>query len=245
MIRIVRSDLPAGTVAEMAVLTRAIASTPVDDRSEKARASWRSQAKVRSSVRSVLGEMAVGFTTCMYCGESRGTDVDHFEPVVRNPLRAFDWLNHLLACSTCNSHQKGRRFPVDASGAPLPIDPTAEDPFEHLLLTLSLGVYSPLTEKGEATIAVLGLNERGLPEGRKHARKVVALALREWDRARERDRSDEMAENVRTVQDQPFADVCQSMLRQAFSPGADVVFSDCPDLLVLLRREDLREALLR
>jgi hypothetical protein len=35
------------------------------------------------------------------------------------------------------------------------------------------------------------------------------------------------------------------MLRQAFSPGAEVVFSDSPDLLELLRRDDLRGALLR
>ncbi|WP_258947019.1 HNH endonuclease [Lentzea californiensis] len=189
--------------------------------------------------------MAIGFTTCMYCGESRGTDVDHFEPIVRNPLRTFDWLNHLLACSSCNSHQKGKQFPVDEDGSPLLIDPTAEDPFDHLLLALSIGVYSPLTTKGESTIKVLGLNERGLPKGRMHARKVVELVLREWDRARERERSDEMQEHVRTVQDQPMADVCQSMLRQALSPGADIVFSDSPALLALLRRIDLREALLR
>jgi hypothetical protein len=54
-----------------------------------------------------------------------------------------------------------------------------------------------------------------------------------------------MLEQVHTVQDQPMADVCQSMLRQALSPGADIVFSDSPDLLALLRRADLREALLR
>jgi len=181
----------------------------------------------------------------MYCGECRGTDVDHFEPIARNPLRTFDWLNHLLACSTCNSHQKRDRFPVDEDGSALLIDPTAEDPFDHLLLTLSLGVYTALTTKGQVTIEVLGLNGRGLPRGRMRARNVVELALREWDRARVRDRSDEMQKQVRTVRDQPFADVCQSMLRQAFSPGADIVFSDSPDLLALLRRDDLRAALLR
>jgi hypothetical protein len=228
----------------MGELTQKISSAPPAERAENARASWRS-APVRKPIRAVLGKMAAGFETCMYCGESRGTDVDHFEPIARNPLRTFDWLNHLLACSTCNSHQKGKRFPVDRDGNPLLVDPTAEDPFDHLLLTLSLGIYSPLTPKGEATIAVFGLNERGLPRGRMHARKVVGLALREWDRARACARSDEMQEQVRTVQDQPFADVCQSMLRQAFSPGADVVFSDSPDLLVLLRKPELREALLR
>ncbi|SDL19645.1 hypothetical protein SAMN04488074_109251 [Lentzea albidocapillata subsp. violacea] len=181
----------------------------------------------------------------MYCGESRGTDIDHFDPIARNPLRAFDWLNHLLACSTCNSHQKRDRFPVDEDGNPLLVDPTSEDPFDHLLLTLSLGIYSPLTPKGKATIEVCGLNDRGLPRGRMQARRVVGLALRAWNEACEGNRSGEMLEHVHTVREQPFADVCQSMLRQAFSPGADVVFGDSPDLLALLRKPELREALLR
>ncbi|HUQ57102.1 HNH endonuclease [Lentzea sp.] len=228
----------------MAELTEKISSESPADRPEKARSSWRNST-IRKPVRAALGEMAAGFETCMYCGESRGTDVDHFEPIVRNPLRTFDWLNHLLACSACNSHQKRDQFPLDQDGTPLLIDPTAEDPFNHLLLTLSLGIYSPLTLKGEVTIEVCGLNRRGLPQGRMHARNVVELALHAWDRARGRDRSDEMRKHVRTVQGQPFADVCQSMLRQALSPGADIVFSDSPDLLELLRSPDLRQALLR
>ncbi|WP_156094174.1 HNH endonuclease [Lentzea aerocolonigenes] len=228
----------------MSAATEKIRSTPLDERYEKAHAAWRNLT-IRKTVRARLGEMAAGPERCMYCGESRGATVDHFEPVARNPLRTFDWLNHLLACTPCNSHEKGEQFPLDADGHPLLIDPTAEDPFEHLLLTLSLGVYRPLTPKGQATIDVLGLNRRGLPNGRMHARKVVELALHAWDRAHAHARSDETQKHVQTVQDQPFADVCQSMLRQAFSPGADLVFSDAPDLLALLRRDDLRAALLR
>ncbi|MFD4643870.1 HNH endonuclease [Lentzea sp. NPDC058436] len=228
----------------MDTLTQAINVSPPDEQCAKARASWRTSS-VRTSVRAVLGDMATGLGTCMYCGESRGTDIDHFEPIARNPLRTFDWLNHLLACSTCNSHQKRDQFPVDDAGDPLLIDPTAEDPFDHLLLTLSAGEYFPLSAKGEATIEVCGLNKRGLPKGRMHARKVVSSVLRDWDRARAGSRSDEMLEHVQTVRDQPFADVCQSMLRQALSPGADVLFSDFPDLLALLRKPELREALLR
>lgn len=48
---------------------------------------------------SVLRQMAPGLERCMYCGDNQGTDIDHFEPLARNPLRTFDWLNHLLACS--------------------------------------------------------------------------------------------------------------------------------------------------
>ncbi|MEV6715019.1 HNH endonuclease [Lentzea sp. NPDC051208] len=228
----------------MSKATEKIRVASPDERYGKADAAWRKSA-IRKTVRARLGEMAPGYERCMYCGESRGTSVDHFEPVARNPLRTFDWLNHLLACTTCNSHEKREQFPVDEDGNPLLIDPTAEDPFDHLRLTLTLGVYRSRTPKGQATINVFGLNKPGLVKGRMHARKVVTSALRDWGRAHERDRADEMLEHVQTVQDQPMADVCQSMLREALSPGADVVFSESLDLLVLLRREDLRSALLR
>ncbi|MFD4673555.1 HNH endonuclease [Lentzea sp. NPDC058450] len=243
MIRIARSDLPRRTATALAKATEKIRAAHPDERYTNAKAAWENSS-AKKTVKAKLEEMAYGSERCMYCGESRGTSVDHFEPVERNPLRTFDWLNHLLACTTCNCHEKGKQFPVDDAGNPLLIDPTAEDPFDHLLLTLSLGIYRHLTPKGEATIAVCGLNRPGLTRGRMQARSVVALALREWDRARERDSADEMLGQVQVVREQPMADVCQSMLRQAFSPGADLVFSDSPDLLALLRREDLRQALL-
>lgn len=224
--------------------TEKIKLIPSGQRCDQARAYW-GNSTIRKPVKLALGEMAAGFERCMYCGDSRGTDIDHFEPIARNPLRTFDWLNHLLACSTCNSHQKRDRFPVDEDGNPLLIDPTAEDPFDHLLLTLSLGEYIPLTPKGQATIDVCGLNRYELSMGRMQARNVVELAVLAWDRACQQNRSDEMQKHVRTVQEQPFADVCQSMLRQAFSPGADAVFSDSPDLLSLLRTDELQAALLR
>ncbi|HEX4833183.1 MAG TPA: HNH endonuclease [Trebonia sp.] len=188
--------------------------------------------------------MAPGLEQCMYCGEDEGTDIDHFEPLARNPLRTFDWLNHLLACSTCNSHNKRNQFPLDADDQPLLIDPTAEDPFDHLLLTLSLGHYEPLTTKGKATIEVCELNRPLLERGRVRSRRVVNYCVRAWASAHRESNAKAMAEAVTTVQEQPFADVCQAMLRQAQSPGAEIVFSDSPEILALLRDPELRDALL-
>lgn len=34
----------------------------------------------------------------MYCYESRGTDVDHFVPIARDPMLTFEWTNHILPC---------------------------------------------------------------------------------------------------------------------------------------------------
>jgi hypothetical protein len=166
------------------------------------------------------------------------------------PLRTFDWLNHLLACSTCNSNQKRDEFPIGVDGQPLLIDPTAEDPFAHMTLSLSTDEYHPLSDKGRVTIEVCGLNRRQLVDGRRRSRNTVALLLREWVEAY-RTSHGRINTIVETIRQQPFADVCQAMLRQVGAPGAAVVFSDpevaglAPDLLTLLRMPELRAALLR
>ena len=54
----------------------------------------------------------------------------------------------------------------------------------------------------------------------------------------------EMAQMVETVREQPFADVCQAMLRQAVAPGAAALFWDFPDLVETLRFQPLRDLLL-
>lgn len=181
----------------------------------------------------------------MYCGDSFATDIDHHEPIKRNPLRAFDWLNHLLACSRCNSHYKGEQFPVDERGEPLLIDPTAEDPFDHLTLALSTGVFTALTRKGEVTNEVCGLNVDRRPSARVHAREQVIASLERWAAASARDDVHGRDVAVRTIRDQPFAAVCQAMLRQADRSGAEIVFEGTPAVLPLLRDPELRAALLR
>jgi hypothetical protein len=105
----------------------------------------------------------------MYCGDNQGTDVDHHEPLALAPYRTFDWLNHLLACSVCNSHFKRDGFPRADDGTPLLLDPTADEPLDHLALSLSVGWYAPRTERGRVTIETLGLKpgraEPGAPGG--------------------------------------------------------------------------------
>jgi hypothetical protein len=247
MIRISRAELPDEIKTRLDSLTEEIASAPPPSQAAEARAIWRRpgvRASVRPPISETLRQMAPGREHCMYCGDNQGTDIDHFEPIAHNPLRTFDWLNHLLACSFCNSHAKRDRFPVDADARPLLIDPCSEEPFDHLLLTLSLGVYSPLTDKGAATIDVCGLNRALLVRGRVQARRVVEFCLAEWQAAHVAGHRARQAAAVLTVREQPFADVCQSMLRQAQSPGADAVFAGTQPVLSLLRRPELRAALI-
>ena len=119
-----------------------------------------------------------------------------------------------------------------------------------MTLSLSTDEYHPLSAKGTATIEVCGLNRRQLVDGRRRSRNTVALLLREWVQGY-RSGHDRMTVIVETIRQQPFADVCQAMLRQAVAPGAGIVFSDpeiaglSPDLLILLRMPELRSALLR
>lgn len=247
MIGITRRPLPDELIERLAILTQEITDVPVENRLARARNTWRStsvRTHVRTPVAQVLRQMAPGREHCMYCGDCQGTTIDHYEPIARNPLRTFDWLNHLLACSFCNSHKKRDQFPVSSDGSPLLIDPSSEDPFEHLVLTLSLGIYQATTEKGDATIEVCGLNRPLLSRGRVNARRVVELCLASWRIAYDGGDIAKQDQAVLTVQEQPFADVCQSMIRQSGAPGAEDIFIDSPAVLEVLRLPELRSALL-
>jgi hypothetical protein len=247
VIGIARPSLPDQLQIRLTDLTQEIAQADETSRAAGARTTWK-RASVRTNVRAPLGQilrqMAPGREHCMYCGDSQGTSIDHYEPIARNPLRTFDWLNHLLACSVCNSHEKRDRFPLDLDGRPLLIDPTSEDPFEHLLLTLSLGIYYATSDKGQATIDICGLNRAILVRGRVQARRVVDICLAEWGKANNNGDGAAKDQAVLTVREQPFADVCQSMLRQSAAPGAEDIFADSPSVLALLRLPELRTALL-
>jgi uncharacterized protein (TIGR02646 family) len=129
--RIIRKDLPAGT------------KKAINDRQEKAdekRAAgtldieqeWKSARQTRplKVALKLLKSMAGDRERCMYCGDSHGSDMEHFWPKMPYPERMFLWPNLLLCCTECGRF-KGDRFPVD-NGAVVLIDPTSDDPWQHL-----------------------------------------------------------------------------------------------------------------
>jgi hypothetical protein len=125
MIKIFRITIEDELASRLERRTSALKAINAD--SVVARRAWTAARGDRRRIREQLVRMAPGVERCMYCGDNRGTDIDHFEPIKELPTGTFEWLNHLLACSTCNSNLKLDIFPRDPSGTPLLLDPTRDD----------------------------------------------------------------------------------------------------------------------
>jgi len=129
---------------------------------------WKSarQTRTMESVVATLKIMAGPRERCMYCVDSHGSDIEHFRPKVAWPSRAFRWPNLLLCCTECG-RLKGNRFPMH-DGQPLMLDPSAEEPWDHLDFDPDTGNltarYDLASEApsvwGQATVAVLQLDRR-------------------------------------------------------------------------------------
>lgn len=234
MIPLQRPPLHPQLAADLARRTEAIRTAGPS--TATGRNAWRNAREPKARLRLLLHRMAPGLVRCMYCGDNLGTDIDHFEPIARAPLRTFDWHNHLLACAYCNSNQKRDRFPCDpVTGTHLLIDPAREDPADHLLLYLESGSYQGLTPKGLATIDVFALNTRAeLVRARRLAFTVVRALLRECHNRREAGdlaAAQEIAESLRVLWQ---ADVLRAVVRLARTPAlAETVLG--PTALTALR----------
>jgi len=79
----------------------------------------------------------------------------------------FVWKNLLLCCTECG-RLKGERFPLDETSQPLLLDPTTEDPWQHLDFDPETGNIVPrfdidlnaFSRKGDATVVILNLDRR-------------------------------------------------------------------------------------
>jgi uncharacterized protein (TIGR02646 family) len=166
MRRVFREELDRSTAAE---LTRRQKEADLRNAQGQLDVSgaWRS---MRESVHfrpalAALKRMAGQAERCMYCLDSHGTDVEHFWPKSPYPQRMFVWANLLLGCTECG-RLKGDRFPM-SRGGPLLVDPSTEDPWEHIDFDCDTGNLMPRCEangeispKGEATVNLLQLDQR-------------------------------------------------------------------------------------
>ncbi|MET7712326.1 HNH endonuclease [Streptomyces sp. NPDC005407] len=250
MIRITRPRLPSELETALLKLTDELAGTPVPERRKHVNRMWKRETfrrDVYTPVREALEGMTPGYDCCMYCGDHLADTIDHLVPKAVCALRTFYWPNLLLACSPCNSRYKGDQHEGDGLLGSLLVDPTRENPFDHLTLWLDSGVYRPVegSSKGEWTIKVCGLNEGKRSRVRAAAWVKIGGHLRAWDRARSERNEKDMRFAVYCIRDQPFADVYYAALHHVDAGDAQNIFAETnPDVLALLRDDQLREALL-
>lgn len=152
------------------------------------RAKWQAARKTRTMavVATTLKRMSGSRERCMFCGDSQGTDVDHYRPIMKFREETFRWANLLWICANCN-RRKGDQFPIDACGRPLLIDPTAEDPWDCLFFDPHTGNitarFDPQTgqpdPKGQETTnqKILPLNVEAVTEGRQRATRHLCRAV--------------------------------------------------------------------
>jgi uncharacterized protein (TIGR02646 family) len=140
-----------------------VAEAPKD----KAASLWASTGDPRSRrkhrYRREFQEVLVRMTSgglCMYCEHNSANEVEHFWPKSVYPERTFCWDNLLLICGECNN-LKGAKLEVDERGGALFIDPTVDEPGEHLELSPKEGrfVARDGSRKGDNMSVVLNRNQ--------------------------------------------------------------------------------------
>lgn len=222
MRRLQRLPLSPETLDFLQKRARAVANA-TDAKAEAGRL-WKLR-RVHSfvEIRATLRSMASGLERCMYCEDSEGTDIEHFWPKSTYPERAFDWHNYLFGCSRCNSNFKRSRFPLDDAGQPLLINPTEEDPLDHLSFSTRTGDLAPRTPKGKASIDVFGLNRTTLPIGRWRAWASLLHLLPRYAQLRAAGRDADAEVVVGIFRTAPFSGVLAAFLHIAEGPAADTL----------------------
>jgi uncharacterized protein (TIGR02646 family) len=103
---------------------------------------------------------------CAFC-ESRmahvsSPNVEHYRPKSKFLDQMFVWQNWLLSCGRCND-KKWAHFPI-CDGQPCLLDPTTEDPNEHVgFLDAQIIDRTP---RGAKTVKLVGLDRTPLVEER-------------------------------------------------------------------------------
>lgn len=202
MILLSRPGLPTDTVADLERRTRIIQAA--DDSKIASTKAWSNfRGSHRATVREALERMTTGLSRCMYCEDSAGSHIDHFEPKVRNPQRTFDWSNLLLACAHCNSNYKRDKYPVDGD-RPLLLNPCVDNPLEHFGFSPSTGLLVANSVEAKWTLEVFALNRDVLVKGRKAAATTLKHIVPIYAKACENADRLVMEEITQAVSSYPF-----------------------------------------
>lgn len=241
MKRLQRLTLSAETQSFLEGRTSAIEKA-TDPRAEAKRL-WKSIDNLAfEEIRKLLARMASGLERCMYCEDGQGSNIDHFWPKAEYPLRAFLWENYLLACAICNSNLKRGQFPLDDQNQPLLIDPTVDEPADHLVLT-SEGKFHWQTPKGEHSCTVFQLDRDVLVKGRKDAWVGLEQHLIRYSELKAAGESAKSVAIKTVIRQHPFASVLVALLRAAKAAGAQLLvdrqclnaLDQCPEVFEWIR----------
>jgi uncharacterized protein (TIGR02646 family) len=118
---------------------------------------------------------------CAYCENVAAKDIEHFYPKSIYPGRMFFWDNFLRGCKNCNN-AKVDRFPLDAAGRRLLIDPCAEEPLDYFVWDPKTGATGlapdPLRQpRALATRELFALDQEPLREERRNKVGVILYLL--------------------------------------------------------------------
>lgn len=234
MVKLARVELDQSVQKYLDRRTAKLIEEDASKRAAMANSMWRSKSATQFRlVREALASMCSGIERCMYCEDSVATDIDHHEPKVQAPLRAFEWQNYLAACSACNSNYKRSEFPRSADGEELLIDPARTDPEDHLIFSPSTGRYTPVegSELAFESIRVLRLNRETLALGRRNAWILIEAGIIAYAHAHRERTAEEAGFIAAAIQRQPFAGVLKAFLKAAATPGAGLIAQAASDAL--------------
>jgi len=234
-----RLQLSPELVAGLADCAAKVQTAP--DPKAKAKALWKSRDQLRDAIHDRLRAMTSGVERCMYCEDGAGSTIDHFWPKAPYPERAFDWMNYLLACVSCNSNHKRDLFPLDPDGLPLLIDPTAEDPRQHLVFSPTTGKYAPRngSPKGIQSISVFGLYRGTLEKGRRLSWTTLQGLIVRYDQCRADERLEDAARFEEALRGLPFSSLLGYLVEMFDSSGRDFIDADCQ--LAMAARPEVRD----
>lgn len=152
---------------------------------------WDSQRRTKEmgGVISALQRMVGPRERCVWCVDSQATDVEHYRPKARFPEVMFVWENLLWTCTPCG-RKKGAQLPLAVDGTPLLLDPTRQDPWDHLVFEPDTGQLVPRLDPktgapdlvGDATCSpkLLRLNVEAVTLGRRRAWRALCEAVGDY-----------------------------------------------------------------
>jgi uncharacterized protein (TIGR02646 family) len=144
-------ELSTKTLSYLLKQTEKLCAFPPAERKDEADRLWKQARSTKSlkEVEKALEQVNQGLRRCMYCESDRSSAIEHWQAREIEPLRTFDWTNHLLSCSICNTYKRNLS---------IPIHPMEQDPFKYLDFDPETGRYTGGNEDGTVTIRVLNLS---------------------------------------------------------------------------------------